>query len=215
MIRIQQKRFVGFIALTVLLCVATLALSARISSVNSEVAEDLSPAKSPGVWMLNTQQIESLPWSMPETAGMTPGYYDGVDVVDIGELRIEDFGTFTSHADLPADYLEFDHKGSVAYALLPLTLKNNSDDDVLIQFPDFWLFCGIVPGSCAQALLPQFNQDTPLTLAPGKETQFTVVYRILRSGFSSDSEWNRLEERGFQLIISAYPDKYVYNLEIE
>lgn len=214
MFRTHFTLFLRLIVVVTFVFAGALFLIGRISSVNAEVSRELTPSEMPGVWELNTREIDKLPWEIPDSCGMTSGYYEGIDIVDVGEAKVEDYDTFVSHAELPADYLDFDSEGTVEYVTLSLTFRNNSDESVLIQFSDFWLFCGIVPGSCAQALLPQFNQDTSSTIESGCECQFAIVYRILRNGFSSESEWNRRHEFGYQLVVPAYPNKYIVHLSV-
>lgn len=196
-------------------CIIAIVIHARIVSVNAEATDGLAASEFHGVKALHTRHIEALPWGMPESSGMIPGYYDGIAITDIGTLTIEDYSTFISHVDLPADYLAFDKQGTVSYATLPITLENASDAEVLVQFPDFWLMCGIVPASCAQGLLPQFNQDVSAVIKPGEESSFTAVYRILHNGFPSDYDWESLPQESFQLVIPAYPDKYTFDLSTE
>lgn len=206
--------FVKAVSVLLLVVVAICLLIARIASVNNDVSQQLSPNGTPGVWQLNEREVASLPWSVPSSAGMTYGYYDGVSIIDIGTLTLENYDTFTSHVDLPVDYQEFDQRGTVCYALLPLTLSNTSDDEVLIQFSDFWLFCGIVPGSYAQGVMAQLNGGNSATIAPGSQEHYTVVYRILRNGFRSDEKWESMADSSFKLVVLSYPDKFNFPLTV-
>lgn len=206
-----MKRY-GHFAILVILLGALLATGLRIAQVNQEISVVLSPSEAPGTYKLNEVPIPNEPWKVP-AAREGARAYETLTIEKIGTVTLKSFSQVSSEVEIPVDYQEFDKEGTVMYAFLDITFSNSGADEISVQFQDFWLFADIVPGSYASGLIRPYNIGKTSTLGSHESETFTVVYRLLKSGFDSES-WNRLDELPFSFALYAYPNKYVYDLTI-
>lgn len=200
-------------ALFIIVIGVLLAVGLRIEQVNQEVSIALSPTEVPGTYQLNNIPIPNEPWNVP-TLGAGSATHESLSIDSVGAVSLKSFAQVSTEVEIPPDYRELDQRGTTIYAFLDISFSNNGTDEVSIPFPEFWLFADLVPGSYAAGLMKPYNPEKTSTLGAGQSETFTVVYRLLKSGFDTES-WNNLNNLPFYFEIYSYPNKYVYDLAID
>lgn len=99
--------------------------------------------------------------------------------------------------------------------LIYLKVENNSDSQKTVSFVDFTPESYAWKNGLSLELYTLLNPDagSPLTfyIEPKSNAEVILPYTMIYSQFEDD-DWERIEQREFDLVLSQYPTKHIVNL---
>ena len=99
--------------------------------------------------------------------------------------------------------------------MIYLKVENNSDSQKSVSFVDFTPESYAWKNGLSLELYTLLNPDagSPLTfyIEPKSNAEVILPYTMIYSQFEDD-DWERIEQREFDLVLSQYPTKHIVNL---